>query len=148
MDEPHATEQPMSGTERDELLSARFAQMVLQQANTAMFLLGKVPHPQTGQTHRDLEAARLFIDQLEMIEAKTRGNLSKDEQSLLKQTLLSLHMAFVEVAQSPEPAEPAPARNPAAAESPQESGGASSAEPAPADPASEADSKKKFSKKY
>lgn len=143
MDDTHATEQPMSGSERDEVLSARFAQMVLQQANTAMLLLGKTPHPQTGRTLRDIEGARMFIDQMEMIEAKTKGNLSKEEQNLLKQTLLSLHMAFVEVVQSPEPGGAAPAQQPAASENPQKPGEAPVTEPVP-----DAEPKKKFSKKY
>ncbi|MGD0615209.1 MAG: DUF1844 domain-containing protein [Verrucomicrobiota bacterium] len=143
MDDTHATEQPMSGSERDEVLSARFAQMVLQQANTAMLLLGKTPHPQTGRTLRDIEGARMFIDQMEMIEAKTKGNLTKEEQNLLKQTLLSLHMAFVEVVQSPEPGGAAPAQQPAASENPEKPGEAPVTEPAP-----DAESKKKFSKKY
>jgi uncharacterized membrane protein YccC len=148
MDDTHATEQPRSGSERDEVLSARFAQMVLQQANTAMLLLGKTPHPQTGRTLRDIEGAQMFIDQLEMLEAKTQGNLTKEEQNLLKQTLLSLHMAFVEVVQSPEPGEAGSTQGPAASETPQKPGGASEGEPALGTPASEVESRKKFSKKY
>src|SRR6185437_2781085 len=88
---------------REEMMSALFAQLVVQQSNMAMLLMGKVPHPQTGQTVRDIEAARLFIDQLEMLEAKTKGNLTKDEDQLLKQSLMSLRMAFVESVESPEP---------------------------------------------
>lgn len=88
--------------------SALFAQMVLQQANMAMMLLGKVPHPQSGETVRDIEAAGLFIDQLEMLEAKTRGNLTPDEQRLLRQSLMSLQMAFVESVESA----PAETQNP------------------------------------
>src|SRR5215472_13671572 len=83
--------------------SALFAQLVVQQANMAMMLLGKVPHPETGQTVKDTEAARLFIDQLEMLETKTKGNLTKEESSLLKQSLMSLRLAFVDAVNSPEP---------------------------------------------
>jgi len=63
----------MSVEERHSVL---FVQMVMQLSNMAMMLLGQVPDPQSGQTIRDLEAARLFIDQLEALEAKTRGNLT------------------------------------------------------------------------
>ena len=35
---------------RDEMMSALFAHMVIQQTNMAMMMLGKVPHPQTGET--------------------------------------------------------------------------------------------------
>ena len=73
---------------RDEQMSALFGHLVMQQANMAMMLLGKVAHPETGKTIKDLEAARLFIDQLEMLDAKTKGNLSKEESGLLKQSLM------------------------------------------------------------
>lgn len=102
---------------REEILSALFAQMVLQQTNMALMLLGKIANPQTGEFMRDVEAARFFIDQLEMLEAKTAGNLSKEETNLLKQSLLALRMAFVETIGSPEAKKPAaPSEAPAATE--------------------------------
>jgi hypothetical protein len=61
---------------REEMMSALFAQLVMQQSNMAMLLMGKVPHPQTGEKVRYIEASRLFIVKLEMLEAKTKGNLS------------------------------------------------------------------------
>src|SRR5437899_12796781 len=95
----------MTGNETapgNDMSSALFAHLVVQQANMAMMLLGKTPNPETGQTMRDLEAAKLFIDMLDMLEAKTRGNLSPPEQNMLKQTLMTVRMAFVEAANSPE----------------------------------------------
>src|ERR1051325_2515577 len=76
--------------------SALFRNLVAQQANTALMLLGKIPHPETGERIQDLEAAQFFIDQLEMIEHKTRGNLDATEAELLKRSLTLLRMAFVE----------------------------------------------------
>ena len=120
-------------------MSALFAQLVMQQANMAMLLLGRVPNPETGKTVRDLEAARLFIDQLEMLEAKTKGNLTREEEQLLKQSLMSLRMAFVEVVQSPE--EPAKPVAPASTEE-------KKIEAAAPEQAADEESKKKFTKKY
>src|SRR5213082_1698905 len=85
----------------EEMQSALFAHLVMQQSNMAMMLMGKTPHPDTGKTMQDLESAKLFIDLLEMLEAKTKGNLTKEEQSLLKQTLLAVRMGFVEAVESP-----------------------------------------------
>ena len=51
---------------RQEELSFLFAQLVLQQSNMAMMLMGKVAHPESGKVVQDVDAARLFIDQLEM----------------------------------------------------------------------------------
>ena len=83
--------------------SALFAHMVMQQSSMAMMLLGKTAHPETGQIVRDFEAAKFFIDQLEMLEFKTKGNLNQEEAALLKQSLMSLRMAFVESVDSPPP---------------------------------------------
>lgn len=121
---------------REEMMSALFAQLIMQQTNMAMLLMGKVPHPQTGQTVRDIEASRLFIDQLEMLETKTKGNLTKEEEQLLKQSLMSLRMAFVQAVESPEPEA---TKTEAPAENKIEAG---------AQPAADDESKKKFTKKY
>ncbi len=75
--------------------SALFNGMVLQQANMAMMFLGKAPRPDTDKPTVDLHAASLFIDTLDMLEAKTRGNLSPDEAGMLRETLTGLRIAFV-----------------------------------------------------
>src|SRR5947207_3432224 len=74
----------------DESLSAQFAGLVLQQTNMALMLLGKSPHPETQKTIQDIDGAKMFIDQLEMLEVKTQGNLNADEAKLLKQSLTAL----------------------------------------------------------
>jgi len=125
-----------------ELHTAMFAQMVMQLASTALMLMGRVPNPMTGKTETDLDSARLFIDQLEMLEVKTRGNLGAEEQHLLKQNLMTARMAFVEAVKSANPAVAAPA--PAA---PVVDQAAPAAGSKPADSAEE-DSKKKFTKSY
>jgi len=76
--------------------AALFAQLVMQSTSMALMLMGRAPNPMTGKTETDLDGARLFIEQLEMLEAKTRGNLSPEEQHLLKQNLMHGRMSFVE----------------------------------------------------
>lgn len=117
----------------EEMQTALFAQLVMQQTNMAMMLMGKFPHPESGEVTRDVDAARLFIDQLEMLEVKTKGNLTKEEAALLKQSLMNLRLTFVEAVESPAEKQPSPKSVP------QES--------APAKPAEE-EHQKKFSKKY
>jgi hypothetical protein len=113
--------------------STLFANLVMQQSNMAMMLLGQVAHPESGEVVKDLEAAKMFIDQLEMLETKTKGNLTKEESSLLKQMLMALRLAFVESVDSDQKGAKTPA---AAGEVP------SAAAP------SEDEARKKFSKKY
>ena len=136
------------GMNRDEFFSGLFAQLVIQQANIAMMLLGKVPHPETGKTIKDTEAARLFIDQLEMLEAKTKGNLTKEESGLLKQSLMSLRLAFVDAVDSSEsaPSAAVPEAHTPKTESSQTSAGTGLKADAPS--VSEEEHRKKFSKKY
>ena len=138
---------------REDMQSALFAQLIMQQSNLAMMLMGKGPQPESGEAVRDLESAKLFIDQLEMLEVKTKGNLNKDETALLKQSLMTLRMAFVDSVESPAPQIKTP-EPPASAAAPE----AETASPAkPEDKtasteamgaASEAESKKRYSKKF
>jgi hypothetical protein len=156
----------MDDNEREQMISAMFASMVIQTANMAMIFLGQAPNPQTGQVSQDLDHARYFIDQLEMIEAKTKGNLNKHEESLLKQSLTNLRLVFVEAVehlqtssnslQTPGSTDEKQSAN-APATDEQETPivepklpGESNApgETAAAQSAAEAESKKKFSKKY
>lgn len=125
---------------RDEVMSALFANLVIQQTQMAFMCLGRIPHPETGKVEHDLEGAKFFIDQLEMIETKTKGNLDDREAALLKQSLMNLRLAFVEavgksptqVQQPPSAPEPPPA----------------SAEPPPTESAPTEESRKKFRKTY
>jgi len=131
-----------------EMTSALFVNMVIQQTNMALMFLGQVPHPESGERVRDLNTAKMFIDQLEMLEAKTKGNLDKREQGLLKQSLTALRMAFVEAAnQEPAPAEK---KEPVGSEAATQSAGASppAANSSGESVATAEESHKKFSKKY
>ena len=149
MSEQQISQKPADHSNSEEMQSALFAQLVMQQSNMALMLLGKVAHPESGQTYKDVEAARLFIDQLEMLEAKTKGNLTREESNLLKQTLMNLRLAFVEAVDSSEPqkqpkdtSETSP--GPAATASSAEGHAAGAASPSTA----EDEHRKKFSKKY
>ncbi len=132
-------------------MSALFAQLVLQQTNMAMMLMGRVPHPESGQTVKDLDSARFFIDQLEMLETKTKGNLTKDESALLKQSLTNLRLAFVKTVDEGESGKTGKEPDSSAAASPS-APVQPEAKPAPEQPPLSApadeEHKKKFSKKY
>jgi hypothetical protein len=141
--------------DRHQMMSALFASLVVNQVRMALMFLGRTPHPETGEAVKDLEAARLFIDQLEMLEAKTKGNLEPQERKLLRDHLTSLHMAFVDAtSESPSSAAPQTTAAPegeAKSEkgSPAEASGESVSEKGSGSTiAEESDSRKKFSKKY
>ncbi len=145
MNDSASPEDRPADASREEVMSALFANLVLSQTNLALMMLGKVPHPETGERFNDAESARLFIDQLEMIEFKTKGNLDKQEQALLKQALTNLRMAFVETVEQQESPPAAPGEPAKTAAAPP---AAATAGPPPAPASDEGDSPKRFSKKY
>ncbi len=81
-------------------MAQRFIQFVMLQSQQASLFLGRMPHPQSGKAEVNLEAARLFIDHLEMLKEKTAGNLSGQEAEILDSVLSDLQAAFVEAAGS------------------------------------------------
>jgi uncharacterized protein DUF1844 len=77
-------------------MTQRFIEFVLMQAQNAAFMLGQIAHPQTGKAEANLDMAQLLIDQLVMIQEKTKGNLNTDESRILAGTISNLQMSFVE----------------------------------------------------
>ncbi len=142
-------------------LTQRFIEFVMMTAQNAALFLGQIPNPKSGEPEVNLDLARMFIDQLEMIQEKTRGNLTNEETMVLRNTLANLQMAFVEASGG---ARPEPARGDEGA---RETGAPREApEPAPSQPAEqsgsgvpeqsspvastepEPESRKKFTKSY
>ena len=159
---------PMSMEEAtpEQIMAAIFANMVMQIAQMAAMFLGRVPHPQTGKAVQDLESAQMFIDQLEMLAYKTRGNLDDEEKQLISQNLIALRMAFVEelrkagipvpehLTEQPQstPAAPAPKAEPTPAPGPtpqpSQTPPPSAASPTTPPTPTEEESRKRFTKKY
>ena len=145
MSDPLAAEQNPTP---EQMTTALFAHLVMQQTNMAMMLLGKVPHPESGQIIKDIDTAKLFIDQLEMIEAKTKGNLTKEEANLLKQNLMSLRLAFVEAVEAPPPTQASTPKETRAQEAAKTAEPAGSVAGSGSSAAAEDEHRKKFTKKY
>ena len=78
-------------------MTQRFIQFIMLQSQQASLFLGRLPNPQTGKAEVNLEAARLFIDHLEMLKEKTTGNLTTQEAEILNSVLSDLQVAFVDV---------------------------------------------------
>ena len=151
-------------------MSQRFIEFILMQAENAALMLGLRPHPATGRPEKNLEMARIFIDQLEMIREKTRGNLSTEETKVLTKMLGDLQFAYVRVSgditaydsatmpkdetdlaateldtQDLPPAEPASAAAQPAAPA---SNPPATAQPGAVESAPESENKKRFTKSY
>ncbi|UCG35540.1 MAG: DUF1844 domain-containing protein [Candidatus Omnitrophota bacterium] len=73
-----------------------FAVFLSSLSMQAMIAMGKLQNPVSGQTEKNLEQARFLIDTLGIINEKTKGNLSADEEKLLEESLFNLRMMYVE----------------------------------------------------
>jgi hypothetical protein len=104
-------QQDTLGSTEDTL---RFLDMVGLFGTQAMMALGKLANPSTGKAEKNMAAARLFIDTLEMLEGKTKGNLNSDETKVLHATLTDLRLMYVEESKAvPAPEKPAEPATPA-----------------------------------
>jgi hypothetical protein len=122
----------MAEIQRSQLsgeMTQRFIEFIMMQAQQAALFLGRLPNPQSGKPEPNLEIARMFIDQLEMIREKTRGNLTHEESEILGSIISDLQLGYVQASGQPAAAA-------------QQSDGEASPD------ASDADSKKRFSKSY
>ena len=72
----------------------RFADFVILQAQNAGMFLGQVPNPTNGKPEVNLKAARSVLDSLEMLELKTTGNRTPEEDKLLQTALLNLRNLY------------------------------------------------------
>jgi Domain of unknown function (DUF1844) len=127
-------------------VTQRFVEFVMMHAQNAALFLGQIPNPHSGQPEVNLELAKMFIDQLAMIQEKTRGNLTNEESAVLRNALSNLQLAYVEVAEgknAPPAAEPtqAPAETPPAETE-------TATPPSQEVEGTEGESRKKFTKSY
>ena len=82
----------------DETLpSIDFTTFVLSLSHSALMHMGEAPNPETGGVTKNLPLARQTIDLIAMLEEKTKGNLTGDEERLVGQILYDLRMRYVEV---------------------------------------------------
>ena len=74
-----------------------FSGFVLSLATTAALHFGDLADPETGRRPEpDIESAKRIIELLEMLQAKTKGNLIPEEEKLLDDLLYELRMRFVQ----------------------------------------------------
>ena len=120
-------------------MAQRFIELVMMQAQQAAMFLGQLPGPDGQKLEANLPYARMFIDQLEMLQEKTRGNLSHEETQVLTSVLSDLRLAFVQVSKAaPSPETPQPTTT-ASEPSPKVEAAAAETEP---------ESRKRFTKSY
>ena len=91
-DETAATEEPV---EESQLPEINFATFIFSLNSSALVHLGVIEDPATQKKMKSLPLAKQTIDILGMLEEKTQGNLSTDEENLLKNILHDLRLMYV-----------------------------------------------------
>ncbi|HET9963093.1 MAG TPA: DUF1844 domain-containing protein [Nitrospiraceae bacterium] len=76
-------------------LPVTFSSFVISMGSSALMLMGEQLDPQQPAMPLNLPQAKEIIDLLSMLEEKTRGNLTSDEQVVMKDMLYALRMKFV-----------------------------------------------------
>ena len=90
----------MTTDDPNALSSIDFSTLVLSLATSAMVHMGVVPDPDGGAQEKNLPLAHQTIDTLEMLQHKTRNNLTDDEAKLLQTVLYELRMSYVKARDS------------------------------------------------
>lgn len=76
-------------------LPVNFSSFVISMGSSALMLMGEQLDPQQPSMPLNLPQAKEIIDLLSMLEEKTKGNLTPDEQVVVKDMLYALRMKFV-----------------------------------------------------
>ena len=89
---------PEAPEDKDQMGSAQaidFTTLIMSLASSALVSLGRVPDPETGTVQKNFVFAHQNIDIIHLLQEKTRGNLSADEERLVEQILYELRMSYI-----------------------------------------------------
>jgi hypothetical protein len=81
--------------EEAQLPEINFTNFLLSISTSALIQLGEVPDPVSKQSVKQLPLAKQTIDLIGMLQEKTKGNLSSDEEKLIEYILYYLRMRYV-----------------------------------------------------
>lgn len=84
----------------EELPAVDFATFMLSLGHSALVHLGVAADPASGALESNLPLARQTIDLIALLEEKTKGNLTGEEERIVEQLLYDLRMRYVEVAKA------------------------------------------------
>ncbi len=97
-DDENSDESGSNRVAEAEMPRVDFSTFVLSLGTTALYQMGVVAHPATGElAPPDALVAQQSIDTLEMLREKTLGNLEDEERKLIDSLLYELRMRFVEI---------------------------------------------------
>ena len=110
MGEDQKKENPTQNSEEksDPEVPIDFTTFILSLSSSAAYHLGLAPHPEHKDCCTNLPMAKQTIDILSVLQDKTKGNLTGEEERLMSEILYNLRLAFVEISQKCGCSESAP----------------------------------------
>jgi hypothetical protein len=84
-----------TAAEEEQLPGVNFATFIFSLSSSALLHFGEIPDPASGEKTKNLPMAKHTIDLLAMLEEKTQGNLTSDEEQLFKNILYDLRMRYI-----------------------------------------------------
>jgi hypothetical protein len=97
--EAPASDARPAAEEEAQLPEINFSTFIFSLSSSAFLHFGEIPEPSSGTKKKNLPMAKHTIDILGMLEEKTKGNLTPDEEQLLKNILYDLRMRYVKETQ-------------------------------------------------
>ncbi len=82
--------------EEQDMPNADFKFFLTTLGMQAWIALGKIPNPMTQQIEENKNQAKFIIDTLDILEKKTKGNLTKEESEILENLLYDLRLNYVD----------------------------------------------------
>ena len=92
---PEAHSSPTPGTETGSGVPVTFSSFVISLGSSSLMLMGEQLDPQQPAMPVNLPQAKEIIDLLSVLDTKTKGNLSPEEQTVLRDMLYALRMKYV-----------------------------------------------------
>ena len=90
-------EETTAQEEAQQLPSVDFITYLSNLVETGRLYLEGIPNPETDEVVINLPLVKHIIDTIEMLEGKTKGNLTAPEANFLANTLYELRMGYVRV---------------------------------------------------
>lgn len=81
--------------EHSQHFEASFSILAMSIASSAAMAMGLAPNPQTQQTSQDKNMARFNVDLLLVLQEKTKGNLTGEEQKFIDAIINDLQLKYL-----------------------------------------------------
>jgi hypothetical protein len=87
-------------TQGEAIPNITFSSFIYSLSSTCLIHLGEIPEPVSGTYQKNLALAKQTIDLLEILSEKTKGNLTPEEEGLLKTSLMELRIRYIKALSS------------------------------------------------